>query len=340
VRSLLGIVTYNWKLKLAAFGLAMLLWITVTADQTAVRWLPVTVDLDVREVGLRVVDGPVPAEVEVRVSGPRREFWDLAVNRPRVRLVIRNASEGSVRFRVDPQSVEIPRGAVRGLTATDVRPSTVTVMLEQVTTASVPVQVQVRDGPREGYAWVDTLEVRPGAVQVAGPADRVAEVRRLVTEPIDLGRETGTFERTVPIDTTGLGGLELSTTRVQVRGRFDRAIQVVIPNVPVQAPQGVLVVPGSVTVQVTGAESVVRRMTAASVRLSIPPEAIPPQVPTGGTTAVVRVEQAPQGIRLTVEPRIVRILAAPEVPTITGPQPGAVPPDTVGAAQPPDATPE
>jgi YbbR domain-containing protein len=343
VPSLLGVVTHNWKLKLSAFALAMLLWITVTADQIAVRWLPVEVDTEVRELGYRVVDGPIPQEVEVRITGPRREFWDLAVNRPRVRLVLSDPSEGSNRYRLEPQHVEIPRGRERGLSANDVRPASVTLVVERVTTVSVPVHVQLREGPREGYAWVDTVDARPATVRVSGPAERVGAISRVVTQPIDVSRETGTFERTVELDTTGLRGLEISAEEVEVRGRIERAVQQVIPEVPVQAPPGVLVVPGSVDVQVFGAESVVRRMTSASVRLSVPAEAIPPELPPGGTTAVVRVEQVPAGVRATVEPRIVRILAAPvpvpEVRTPTPapaqPSPPAASPDTVPAASTP-----
>jgi YbbR domain-containing protein len=341
VRSLLGIITHNWKLKLSAFALAMLLWITVTADQLATRWLPVEVEVEVRDLGFRVIDGPRPEEVEVRITGPRREFWDLAVNRPRVRLVLREASEGSNRYRLEPQFVEIPRGRERGLAAIDVRPASVTLGLERVASAAVPVHAVVREGPREGYAWVDTLEVRPSAVRISGPAERVGAIGRVATRGIDVARETGTFERTVALDTTGLGGLEVSVAEVSVRGRIERAVQVVIAEVPVQAPAGVLVVPGMVDVQVWGAESVVRRMTASSIRLTVPPDAVPPQVPVGGTTAVVRIEQLPSGVRAAVEPRIVRILAAPEPPAVpeirtpaAPPVPG-VPPDTFpGGAAP------
>lgn len=354
--SLLGFVTRNWKLKLAALGLAVLLWITVTADQLAVQWMMVPVEVELRDPNHRMVQGPRPAEVQVRISGPRREFWDLGMNRPQLRLVLTDVQEGSHQFPLDPQQVQIPRRVARGLTPIDVSPSRVTLTFEQIATAAVPVQVEVGSQPNEEYALVDTLQVQPATVTVTGAGRLVTAVAAVRTEPVDLATEAGPFERRVAIDTAGLAGLEVTPLEVLVVGRVERAVQQVLPDVPVQAPPGVLVVPGAVDVRVWGAESVLRTISADALRVVVPPESIPADVTAGGATAPLRVDRLPAGVRATPEPRYVRVLAAPSPPDpglqpgpalpVPGPaappappgepgEPPASPPDTL----PPDATP-
>jgi len=339
VRSILGFVTHNWKLKLSALGLALLLWVTVTADQLSVQWLMVPVEIELRDPNFQLQDGPQPREVQVRISGPRREFWDLGLNRPQLRLVLTDVVEGTHQYSLDPQQVQIPRRVARGLTPIDVSPARVAISFERVTTATVPVRIRVATGPGEEFAFADTLVVRPTTVRVSGPSVRVGRINAVQTLPLDLSGEQGAIERSVQIDTTGLSDLRLSETEVTVVGRVERAIEQVIPAVPVQSPTGVLVVPGTVDVRVRGAESVLRGVTAATLRVVIPPESIPAEVSPGGTSAAVRVERLPAGVRAVAEPRFVTILAAPTPPPVpqvrTLPEPrlpGTVPPvrpDTV-----------
>jgi hypothetical protein len=339
VRAILGFFTHHWKLKLAAFALAMLLWITVTADQLAVRWLSVPVEIEMRNDQFQLVQGPIPEEIQVRISGPRREFWDLGVNRPHLRLVIDNITEGTQSFAVDPQQVQIPRRVARGLTAIDVSPARVTLTARRVATANVPVQLQVGEPLRGDYAFADTLQVEPATIRVRGPQERLANLQSVRTLPLDLSGETGAFQRTVPIDTVGLSGLDLSARHVTVSGRVEPAVQQVIVDVPVRSPAGVLVVPGAVEVHLWGAESVVRAMSATGIRVTVPPESIPADVGPGGTTAPLRVDQLPPGVRAVAEPRIVRILAAPTppvIPDVPPMQPTLPPaPEPVAPAEPP-----
>lgn len=342
MRSLLALFTHNWKLKLAAFGLAVLLWTTVTADQIAVRWLEVPVEVELRDDEYRLLQGPTPNQVQVRISGPRREFWDLGINRPSLRLVLAAAQEGTQSYPLDPQQVQIPRRVARGLTPVEVSPARVTLAFVRVADATVPVRLAMGDPLPDEYAFIDTPRVEPAMVLIRGPRERVAAVGAVQTRPVDFSREDGAFQRSVRIDTAGLAGLELSTREVTVTGRAERAVQLVITDVPIQSPSGVVVVPGAVDVQVWGAESVVRGLGSGSLRVVVPPETIGGEVGSDGRTVPLRIEGLPVGVRATAEPRVVRLLPAPEPPpipeirTLPGTQPPApAPPDTT-AAEPPD----
>jgi hypothetical protein len=342
VRYLLGFITHNWKLKLSAFALAVLLWTTVTADQLAVRWLMVPVAVEVRDDDFQLVQGPLPTEVQVRISGPRREFWDLGLNRPQLRLVITDVQDGTHSYPLDPQQLQIPRRVARGLNPIDVSPSRVTLTFRRVASAVVPVRVTVGSALREDLAFADTPRVEPATIRIRGPQPAVEAVTELRTRAVDFAGEEGAFQRTVGIDTTGISGLELSATEVTVSGRAERAVQRVIVDVPVRSPPGVLVVPGSVDVQTTGAESVLAGLTGDAVRVTVASDQIVSDGATGGRLAPLRVEGLPAGVRAVTEPRMVRVLAAPESPAIPDvrnlppiPQPAPLPADTVAPSDDP-----
>jgi hypothetical protein len=330
VRSLLRLLIHNWKLKLAAFALGMLLWITVSADQDTRRLLRLPVVVEVRDPEFELLDGPTPAEIDVVFAGPWRELFDLGINRPPVNLVVGSIREGVQDVTIEPQFIEVPPR--RGISIVDVRPSTVRLTFQRLASAEVPVQLRVRSALRPDLALVDTLEAVPPRVRIFGPAARVRAVEAIATRPFGLPDEPGAFERRVPIDTTGLSELRLSSSEVVVTGRIERAVDAVLNGVPVQAPEGVLVLPGGVDVQLHGAESVVRALRPADVRVVVPPESIPAQLPAGGVMVPLRVQQLPAGVQAQPEPRAVRVTAAP--PPAPPPSPA---PDTGSATAAPPA---
>jgi YbbR domain-containing protein len=311
VRRLLRVLTENWKLKLSAFALAMLLWITVSADQPTTRWLQIPVDVQVRDPDHELVGGPEPRDVRVRFFGTWRDLWEIMVERPPLRLVLTDVSEGVQELILDPTQVQVPRG--RGVTAVDIRPATVRVNLLQVARVDVPVRLVVREPLGPELALAESIQVRPPRIRVSGPAERVAGVAEVTTLPFEMPRQPTTFERNVAIDTAGLGGLILSAEEVLVAGRIERTVEQRVPDVPVASPPGVLVVPGAVDVQLRGAESLVAQAVAA-LRVSVPAEAIPARLPLAGIDVQVRVENVPGMLTVTPQPRTVRVLAAPEIP--------------------------
>ena len=70
-------LTYNWRLKLAALGLAVLIWAAVSSEQETSQWIPIRVDAVVQDPEYVLAGAPDPAEVRVRFSGPGRELWEL-----------------------------------------------------------------------------------------------------------------------------------------------------------------------------------------------------------------------------------------------------------------------
>ena len=78
VGRLIRFFTENWALKLAAVGLAILLWLAVRADapkQAVFRNIPVEVDL--RDPDWRLEGEPDPSTVNVTVVGSTPELMEL-----------------------------------------------------------------------------------------------------------------------------------------------------------------------------------------------------------------------------------------------------------------------
>jgi hypothetical protein len=120
-RTLWSLLTANWIAKIAAAGLALGLWVIFISGGQGVRQqhaVPVLVD-DL-PAGFEITSVQ-PKEVQVTLSGPRREFYVLAPGALEVRVDGFLAGLGRGTFPIGPLEVRHPEG----LTVLDVTPSTV-----------------------------------------------------------------------------------------------------------------------------------------------------------------------------------------------------------------------
>src|SRR5690606_39927477 len=128
----------NWKMKLLALALAVLLWVVVSAEQVTSNWIPVPLQVRVNDPEYRLIRASVPTEVEVRFSGPGRELWDLVVRRPPLVLSLNDIDSTAATFGLDADMVQLPsQFAVRPV---DVRPGAVTLDFDRVDTRLAPVR--------------------------------------------------------------------------------------------------------------------------------------------------------------------------------------------------------
>jgi YbbR domain-containing protein len=176
VTRVLRVLVHNWPLKLAAVGLATLLYGGLVLSQSTVT-LPSIVPVDVRNqptnAFLLTTVRPV---TEIRYYSPAGiqpiasdfEAWiDLSDVEP---------GGGSQSVPVQLRSVD-PR-----VTVVDYQPQVVTVDLDKVSTKSVPVVVERGDVPTN--LELGTTTVNPQDVEVTGPAsvlERVVSARAAVT---------------------------------------------------------------------------------------------------------------------------------------------------------------
>jgi YbbR domain-containing protein len=168
VTRLLGIIVHNWPLKLAAIGLATLLYGGLVLSQSTAT-LTGVVPVDVREqppdTQLLETLRPVTEIRYVSPSGARPiesdfEAWvDLSDVTP---------GTGPVSVPVQLQSVD-PRVRV-----VDFQPQVVTVELDIVDRRTVPVEVEHGEVPAN--VKLGTITVEPAEVEVVGPASVISRV--------------------------------------------------------------------------------------------------------------------------------------------------------------------
>lgn len=321
-------VTRNWQLKLAAFTLAILLWVVVSAEQITTQWISgVPVQVDLRDPDYVLTGRPVPREVEVRFAGPGRELWELALDRPVVVLPIGEVEGGEQVFVLDPRMVRVPNGpdAVRAL---DVRPSSVRIPVERLAAREVPVRLRLAPGFRDRYVLLDTPTVQPGYIRVTGPASRVSRIDALYTEPLVLDGADTAFSRVLRIDS--VPRVRLSTGAVRVTGRVDRRVERILPRVPVAPVPGAEATPAQVEVRLQGPARLVRALDPAALRVAPVADSLPPAIPPEGVLVPLSVSGLPPGIGARVTPSRVRVA-----------RPGAFVPEAIpeAAVQVPDTLP-
>lgn len=322
MRSLLSSVVQNWKMKLLAVAMAVLLWVVVSAEQVTSNWIPVPLEVLVTDPGFELASRNVPNEVEVRFAGPGRELWDLVIRRPPLRLVVREVSDTIGAFSLDPRMVQLP--AQLSVTPQDVRPSMVRLSFTRLATRNVPIRVQAGNDLAEGLTLLDTLVVEPRTVRVSGPASRIRALDAIPTRPVSFTDVDSSFSRTVQLDTSGLRGLDISETVVRVSGEVDRMSERTIANVPVDVGPGVDIRPDEVSVQLRGPRRALEDILPAQFRVVISIDSIPVRIPPQGVNVPLRVERLPAVVRAETSPRTVRLLpprlAGDTLPTPPEPQ--------------------
>jgi YbbR domain-containing protein len=275
------------------------------------------VDAVVEDPDYVLAGGADPAEVLVQFTGPGRELWRLAVERPTLELRIRDV--GNARsFAVDPAMVTL-RERLQ-VEARNVRPAVVRVPLQRLATRAVPVRVRIGERSLGRYVLSDTVRVGPSTVRLTGPEDDLARIESVPTISFEIVPDDNdsTFAKMVPLDTTGLGGISLAPRQVRVSGSVDRREERVIPA-PVWVPQGTAATPGRVEVRVLGSRRALVGLTPTAIRATVPRAALPARIPPGGAEAEVVVENLPPGTTATIVPARVRVMPGPVPPPPAAP---------------------
>lgn len=132
-RELLQRLAFQWPLKIAAFGLAFVMWAFVTTTDTTIAQRSLLVPITVEGIAADLIPIGVPELAEVTVSGPSQRLDRL---RPEGIEAVLDLTGLSGDFAA-PVSVSPPQGVV----LERVNPAEVLGILERVATREVPVTV-------------------------------------------------------------------------------------------------------------------------------------------------------------------------------------------------------
>lgn len=226
-----GLVRRNWRLKLAAVGLAVFLWAVVrTAPDGTATSFPVRVVVEMSpDSRWTPARPPDPAEVQVHVRGSFADVDRLRRSGTVVRVPVGDVSGGDTVVTLRNAWV----GVEGGVSVERLEPAQVHLVFEEAVTAAKPVSLRPVGELPDDMALAQPLALTPVVVTVRGPASLVESVDSIPTMGPDLSEVTASGVVEVPLDTAGYPGLDFAVAKASVTVRLEEAVERVLDAVPV-----------------------------------------------------------------------------------------------------------
>ena len=270
------IIVRNWRLKITALTLAVVLWVTMRLTDDRIDLLSISnVEVRVEHVHrdwfLR--QPPSPAAVEMSVTGPLGDILRVAMSRPTIVIRVDSVlKEDSVLTLIPDWVTDVDRSSV---TIENFRPSSVRLVFERNKEEEIPVTVRLTGELPDSLAMVAEPRANLLFASVRGAASAVDALETVFLEPFDLGGVTGPGRFEVALDTARLGGLVVNPTSatltVEVAPMRSRVLAIPV-EWPGADPELVL---ESAVVNVTlfGAEELLMGADTAALRVLVGVEA-------------------------------------------------------------------
>jgi len=250
--------------------LAVVLWVTIAGRDTAERG--VTAPVTFRNVPQDLeVTGDLVNTVDVRLRASPGLIESLDPGDVVVRIDLEGAEEGEKIVQLTAEQVRVPFG----FRMVKVTPSLLTLNLERVVMATIPVHPRVYGQPAPGFE-VAELNLEPDRVRVKGPKSRIQEIQSAYTEPVSVDGADVTVEQYVNVgfEDPLVSPVEGGHVRVVavIRERNERktldGLPVIVRGQPAE------LTPRTVRVEVSGPARVLRDLAPVDVRpyVNVPPD--------------------------------------------------------------------
>lgn len=317
MRDVPGILARNWTLKFAALGLAVLLWVSVRVDsfnRHEVTGVPVQIELD--DPRWTLLGEPMPTTVQVRFAGPFRELFRLTWERPTLTVPIGEVVSPDTAVLLRTQWVRIQDRP--GVVVEDIFPSSVRLAFEPIETENVPLEPRLAGALPRGLVLATQPTTSPSIARISGPASRLERVDTIFTVPFNLGgvSESGIYP--VPVDTTGLGVLQVAPGSASVSIRVEPLLERTLGDLPIvlegaDDPEALELAISSIDAAVAGPTSVVEAMSADDLRVVARAGNRVRELEPGEELMIpLRIEGLPDFVQLRSAPDSVRVRLRPE----------------------------
>lgn len=291
------VLVHNWRLKLSALGLSVLLWALVQTEPTNRETFPsVPVRVQIADSGWTTSGSPSPPTVEVRLGGPPREIIRLAREGTTIRVPVSDVSSRDTIITLQREWVQLAQGSA--LTVESFSPPDVRISFEPAQTRLVPVAPRLVGRIRDHLSLAAGIDVSPQLVRVRGPESRLEGLDSVPLVPFDLSeiQRSGAFN--VPVDTAGLLGASVVPPTATLDVRVEELVERVLDDIPVEAEAGpgqpeVVVEPSTIQVRLAGARSIITSLDPSRLRVWVPPELFEGMDPGEERFLRVRVDGVP-----------------------------------------------
>ncbi len=311
-------LVHNWRLKLSALGLAVLLWALIQSEPRESQTVgSVPVVIDVADTAWTVAGEVQPGEVELRLSGSTGEI--IRLSRAGTVLRIPIAHVGSRDTLVTLRRDWVALGEGSGLSVESVYPSAVRVHFEPAVARMVPIALRTTGSLPSGLALASPIGVTPQLARVRGPSERVETLDSVLLRPLQLREVRGSGVVELAMDSVGLAGLHVSPATVTVGIRVEERLERTLSGIEVQAQAGygrsaLTVTPASVDVVLVGARTLLTAVDPQDVHAWVDPELLRDMAPGEERRVHYRVEGIPPLVALDLLQEFVVVRRAPEAP--------------------------
>ncbi|MCK5237331.1 MAG: YbbR-like domain-containing protein [Deltaproteobacteria bacterium] len=190
--------TENVGLKLLALAFSIAIWFFVVGEKQQSEFgMLIPLGLKGIPEDMVMISEP-PKDIEVRVAGAKLYMTNLSPSQVSAVLDLSEIEPGSNVLRIEADSFKMPRG----VKVVNVSPTTVTIKMERLAKASLPIKVTLTGEVAEGYE-VSGIEVEPGEVEILARKKVLKKLKELSTEAIDITAATLAIEEEILIDIDG-----------------------------------------------------------------------------------------------------------------------------------------
>lgn len=295
---------HNWRLKLAALGLSVLLWALVQTEPREAQTVDsVPVVVDVADTAWAASGLPQPAVVELRLSGPTGEIIRLSRGGAVVRVPIADVGSPDTLVTLRRDWVALGEGSRLILEA--LSPSAVRISFEPAVSRVVPIALRTSGHLPARLALASPIGLTPLAARVRGPAGRIELLDSVLLRTLQLPDVTTSGVLEVPVDTAGLHGILVSpawaTVGIHVEERTERVLTGIPVIVQAGPPRGALsVTPEAVDVVLSGARTLLAAVEPVDVRAWVDPDLLEGMAPGEERRVPVMVEGVSPLVRVQV----------------------------------------
>ncbi len=308
-------VRQNLSIIAIALFLAVLVWVTAVREQNPPHEdyydQAITVEVTPPRPGLINV-APTPQSVRLRLLAPASSWSNISPTKFKASADLSNLGPGLADV---PIKVDVADPNIRIMSQ---QPGVASVLLEQVSTITLPVQINLLDAPPLGYNNRPPT-ANPGVVEISGPVSVVEKVTQATTE-IFIRNSKETVESLQPVvpqdsDSQLVRGVTVSPSEVLVTvpiqqrfGYKDVSVRVQVEGqvAPGYRVSNISVDPPAVTVvgSPQGLSQIAGLVDTVPINLNQTTESIVRTVPLNlpdGVTTVSGDSSGPGGVQVSVE---------------------------------------
>ncbi len=264
--------TYNWRLKLISFFIAIFLWFQVSSEETFDYEYEIPLQLiNLPQELICVAHLPEKVKVHLRASG--KEVLKSKIFPIRAEINLEQAKKGTFWYNIGRGNIYIP-SEVKIELLNIIQPTDLQLAFDEKITKEIPVRLSRLEELPIGYIEVGKPLLTPLQVTLVGPAKVVDSLDVIYTIPLDLSETRKNLNKSLSLDLEPDKFLQTQPAEVYVSLKIEPIIKRIFYQLPVELlniPEGykVEVEPTMMKLTLKAAKSLLRKLDVNTIRVTI-----------------------------------------------------------------------